>query len=60
MRKQERKKCSYNRDITLLSVIEKIYGGILVDRVRKVTACLIDDEQGGFRGGRECVNHPDR
>ena len=31
------------------------YAGILIDRVRRVTVGLIDDEQEGFRAGRECV-----
>ena len=39
----------------MLSVVGKIYAGILVDRVRRATGSLIDDEQGGFRAGRECV-----
>ena len=30
-----------------------MFAGILVNRVCKVTECLIDDEQGGFRG---CVD----
>ena len=33
----------------MLSLVGKIYAGILVDIVRKVTEVLIDDEQGGFR-----------
>ena len=33
--------------ISLLSVMGKIYAGILVDKVHKVTEGLIDDEQGG-------------
>ena len=33
-----------------------IYARILVDRVCKVTESLIDDKQGGFRAGRECVD----
>ena len=37
-------------------MIGKIYEGILVDRVCRVTAVLIDDKQGGFREGRECVD----
>ena len=37
-------------------MVGKIYAGILVDRVCKVTGGLIDDEQGGFRAGRGCVN----
>ena len=42
--------------INLLSVVEKIYVGILVDRVCRVTLGLTDDEQGGFRTGRGCIN----
>ena len=33
-------------------MVGKIYGGILVDRIRGVTGGLIDDEQ----GGRGCVD----
>ena len=45
--KGERTDCSNYRGISLLSLVGKIYAGILVDRVRKVTWGLIDDEQGG-------------
>ena len=41
--------------ISLLSVVGKIYSGILVDRVLRVTESLMDDKQGGFRSGRGCV-----
>ena len=34
----------------------KIYAGILIDRVCKVTEGLIDGVQGGFRAGRRCVD----
>ena len=34
----------------------KIYAGILVDRVRRVTGDLNDDEQGCFRAGWGCVD----
>ena len=34
----------------------KIYAGILVDGVRRVTGGLIEDEQGGFRAGMGCVD----
>ena len=37
-------------------MVGKIYGGILVDRVRKATEGLIGDVQGGFRAGRGCVD----
>ena len=40
----------------MLSVIGKIYAGILVDRVRKVTEGLIDNEQGGFIAEWGCVD----
>ena len=42
--KGERAKCKNYRGISLLSVVGKIYAGILVDRVRRVTGAL---EQGG-------------
>ena len=53
--KGERNDCKNYRDISLLSVVGKIYAGILIDRVRRVTGGLIDDEQGVFREGRGCV-----
>ena len=49
--KGERTECSNYRGINLLSLVEKIYMGILVDKVLKVTDGLIDDEQGVFRPG---------
>ena len=42
--KGERSKCKNYRSISMLSVVEKIYAGILVDRVRIVTVGLINDE----------------
>ena len=44
--KGERTKCKKYRG--LLSVVGKIYMGILVDRVCRVTGVLIDDEWGGL------------
>ena len=44
--KGERTEYNY-RDISLLSVIGKIYAGILVDRVHKVTEGLTENERGG-------------
>ena len=40
----------------MLSVVVKIYAGVLVDRFRIVTEGLMEDEQGGFRSGRGCVD----
>ena len=37
-------------------MVGKIYVGILVDIVRRVTGGLIGDEQGGFRAGRGCID----
>ena len=56
--KNKRKRTEYKnyRGISLLSLVGKIYTGILVDRVRRVTVVLIDDEQGGFRAVRVCVD----
>ena len=54
--KEARTECKNYRGISLLSVAGKIYTGILVDRARRVTGVLIDDEQGDFRAGRECVD----
>ena len=49
--KRERTKCKNYRGISLLIVIGKIYGGILVDRVRRVTGDMTDDEQGALEQG---------
>ena len=49
-------KCKNYRGISLFSMFGKIYVGILADRVRRVTGGLIDNDQGGFRAGRECVD----
>ena len=54
--KGEMIECKNFRGVSLLSVVGKIYTGILVDRVRRVTWGLIDDDQGGFRAGSGCVN----
>ena len=54
--KGERTECKTYRGISMLIVVGKIYVGILVDGVRRVTGCLIYDEQGGFRAGRRCLD----
>ena len=53
--KIERTKCKNYRGISLISVVEKMHAGILVDRVSRVTGGVSDDEKGGFRAGRGCV-----
>ena len=54
--KEDRTKYKNYRGISLLIVFLKIYAGILVDRVCRVTVGFIDDEKGGFRAGRGCVD----
>ena len=54
--KGERNECKNYRGISLLSMVRKIYAGILVNRVCRVTWGLIDDEQRGFRKGRGCID----
>ncbi len=44
------------RDISLFSVPGKIYGGILNKKIMKITDKSVEDQQGGFRKGRRCVN----
>ena len=36
--------------------LEKVYAGILVGRVHRMTGGLIDDDQEGFRMGKGCVD----
>ena len=47
--KGERIECENYRGISLLNIIGKIYVGILVDSVSRVTEGLMDDEQGLYR-----------
>ena len=48
--KGQRTECKNYRSII------KIYAGILVDRIHRVTVGLIDNEQGGFKWGKGCVD----
>ena len=54
--KGEKNECKNYRCIGLLSMIGKIFAGILVDRVRRMTWGLIDNEKMGFTAGSECVD----
>ena len=42
------------RDGTLLRVVGKLFGRVLIKRVRAGTECAIGEEQCGFRHGRGC------
>ena len=46
--KGERTECKNYGGISLLGVVGKIFVGILVGRVRRVTEHLIDDQGGGM------------
>src|SRR5678816_1578033 len=54
--KGDRMECGNYRGICLLSVVGKVYGRILIERVRGLTEGRMGEEQGGFREGRGCVD----
>ena len=48
--------CSNSRIIRLLGVVGKLFGRVLIKRVRAGTECAIGEEQCGFRQGRGCMD----
>ena len=48
--------CSNYRDISLLSVVGKLYGRILINRIKDKTENVISEVQSGFRRGRGCAD----
>ena len=54
--KGDRTECKNCRGISLLSVDTKIYTGILIGRVRRVTKDLIKVEQRVFQIKEQCVD----
>ena len=54
--KGDRSECKNYRGISLLSIPGKVYGRILIEKVRSLTERLIGEEQCGFRSGRGCVD----
>ena len=48
--------CGNSRGISLLSVVGKVYGRILINRIRDKTERAIAEVQGGFRRGRGCTD----
>merc|ERR1712002_206763 len=54
--KGDRGDCKNYRGISLLSIPGKVYGRVLIDRVREITEGMIGEEQCGFRTGRGCVD----
>ena len=54
--KRDKCECSYWSGISLLSVVGKLFGRVLIKRVRAGTECALEEEQCGFRQGRGCMN----
>ena len=54
--KGDKCECSNSRGISLLSVVGKLNGRLLIKRVRARTECAIGEEQCGFRQGRGCMD----
>ncbi len=48
--------CISFRGISLLGAVGKIYGKMLIKKVREGTEGVIYDEQGSFRRGRGCMD----
>ena len=44
------------REISLMSVVGKVFSRVLNDRVKDMTEGSVMEEQGGFRSGRGCVD----
>ena len=54
--KGDKYECSSFRGISLLSVVGKVYGRVLIDRTRKGTERMVSEEQCGFMEGRGCMD----
>ena len=48
--------CSNFRGISLLSVVGKVYGRVLINRIRDKTENVVVEVHGGFRRGRRCTD----
>ena len=53
--KGDKCECNNSRGISLLSVVGKLFGRVLIKRVRAGTECALGEEQCGFRQGRGCM-----
>ena len=54
--KGNRRECKNYRGISLLSIPGKVFGRILIEKIRSLTDGLIGEEHCGFRSGRGCVD----
>ena len=50
--KSDKCECGNSSGISLLSVVGKLFGRVLIKNVRAGTECAIGEEQYGFRQGR--------
>ena len=49
--KGDRGDCKNYRGISLLSIPGKVYGSVLIDKIRETTEGMVGEEQCGFRTG---------
>ena len=54
--KGDKCECSNSRGITLLSVVGKLFGRVLIKRARAGIECAIGEEQCGYKQGRGCMD----
>ena len=54
--KGERTEFKNSRGISLLSMVGKLYAGILMDSICRVIEGLVGNEQEGFRSWRRCLD----
>lgn len=54
--KGDKAECKNHRGISLLSVLGKLYGRLVIERIREETDSKVWDTQGGFRPGRGCTD----
>ena len=54
--KGDKCECGNSRGISLLSAVGRLYGRVLIKRVRAGTECAIGKEQCGFRQSRGCMD----
>ncbi len=53
--KRDKSECSSYKGISLLSILGKVYGKILIGRVQEITNGKVSEQQGRFRTGKGCV-----
>ncbi len=54
--KCSRNECGNYKGISLLSIVGKVYGKIVIERMQKIIEDGVSEEQGGFRKGWGCVD----